>query len=133
MHPLLTRLVALDLDPSSHALFGSGPLLVRGWIDTVGDLDVIARGKAWKQAIAAGQLELVADYGVDIVTIGESITVGTQWGIGDFFVDELIDTAETIDGIQCVLLEHVIAYKEIARRPKDIDHLAVIAANDPRR
>lgn len=129
MHPLLTRLVELDLDPSSHALFGSGPLLVRGWIDDVGDLDVIARGKAWQQAMAVGRLEHVADSGVDIVMIGESITVGTQWGIGDFSVDELIDTAETIGVIRCVLLEHVIAYKEIARRPKDLEHLAVIAAN----
>ncbi len=131
MHPLLTRLVELDLDPLSYALFGSGPLLVRGWIDEVGDLDIIARGKAWEQAMAAGQLEHVVDYGVDVVTIGDSITVGTQWGIGDFCVDELIDTAETIGGIRCVLLEHVVAYKEIAQRPKDIGHLAVIEAHNP--
>lgn len=100
-------------------------------MDDVGDLDIIARGEAWEQAIAAGRLEHLAEYGVDVVTIGESITVGTQWGIGDFSVDELINTAEMIQGIRCVLLEHVVAYKKIARRPKDIDHLAVIAANQP--
>ena len=65
-------------------------------------------------------------HGVDVVTIGDSITIGTSWGIGDFDVDSLIDEAELIGGIPCVLLEHVIAYKRIANRPKDRMHLKII-------
>ena len=52
------------------------------------------------------------------------LSIHTEWAIGDFDVDELIDTAEVIDGIPFVRLEHVVAYKRIASRDKDVEHLA---------
>ena len=116
----------MGLPQGDYALFGSGPLLARGWIDHAGDLDVLARGAAWDLAKNTGRLDHLEVYGVDVVTVGEHITIGTSWGIGDFDVDSLIDEAELIEGIPCVLLEHVIAYKRIANRPKDRMHLKVI-------
>lgn len=126
LHPLLRELEALGLPVGMHALFGSGPLLARGWIDDVGDLDVIARGAAWDAALELGDLVHLEDYDVDVVRIGRSITVGRRWAIGRFSVDELIDTAELIHGLPCVRLEHVIRYKRIADRPKDRRHLSII-------
>lgn len=128
MHPLLDQLRSLELPPTDHALFGSGPLLVRGWIAEAGDLDVIARGAAWEAAKCLGRIEHLDRYGVDVVQVGPDITVGTSWGIGDFDIDELIDTSEMIGGIPCVRLEHVVAYKDLAGRPKDLRHLAIIGA-----
>lgn len=128
-HPLLQRLRHLELPKGEHALFGSGPLLARGWIDDVGDLDVLARGAAWDRAQVLGELVHLEEYAIDVVHIDEHITVGTRWAIGDFQVDELIDTAEPIAGIPCVRLEHVISYKQIAGRPKDRMHLEVIERN----
>ena len=55
-----------------------------------------------------------------------TVTIGTEWAIGEFDVDELIDTAETIDGLPFVRLVHVIRYKEIAARPKDLRHLELL-------
>jgi hypothetical protein len=124
---LLSRLLGLDLPVGDWALFGSGPLLVRGWIDEVGDLDVISRGPAWKQACELGRRSSLPD-GNEIVTIGDAITVGTTWAYGSFDIDELIDTAEMIDGVPCVTIDHVVAYKRIANRPKDRAHLAIIEA-----
>ncbi len=126
MHPLLRQLLDLGLPVGDYALFGSGPLLVRGWIDDVGDLDVVARGAAWARAQHIGSLVRLKRYGIDIIAIGDLITVGTVWAIGDFSVDALIDEAEIIQGIPCVRLEHVISYKRIANRPKDRVHLSVI-------
>lgn len=123
---MLQELLAVGLPRNDYALFGSGPLLARGWIDVAGDLDVLARGAAWSRASVVGRPEHLELYGVDVVTIGDSITIGTSWGIGDFDVDSLIDEAELIGGIPCVLLEHVIAYKRIANRPKDRMHLKII-------
>ena len=129
MHPLLRELLDLGFPQGDHALFGSGPLLVRGWIEDVGDLDVITRGAGWDHALRLGQLSRIQALGMDIVTIGERITVGTTWGIGDFSIDLLIDEAEMILGVPCVRLEYVIAYKRLADRPKDRVHLAAIDAH----
>jgi hypothetical protein len=126
MHLLLRELLDLQLSSDDYVLFGSGPLLARGWIDHVGDLDVVARGQAWEQARALGESRMLTELEIEVVAIGSSITVGTRWAIGQFSADELIETAETISGIPCARLDHVIAYKRLANRPKDRDHLAVI-------
>lgn len=125
MHRLVEELVGLALSPGDWALFGSGPLLMRGWIDEVGDLDIISRGRAWEQARALGR-PVVLDGGDLIYEIGDGITMGSSWAYGEFSIDALIDTAETIDGVPCVKLEHVVAFKEIADRPKDRTHLILI-------
>lgn len=129
MHPLLAELLDLELPDGDYALFGSGPLLVRGWIREVGDLDVIARGAAWHRAVELGTVDHLDRYDVDVVEIGSLITVGNRWGIGDFSVDALIDEAETIDRVPCVALRHVVAYKRIAGRPKDRAHLDIIESH----
>ena len=127
IHPYLQDLRELRLSEEHYALFGSGPLLARGWIDEVGDLDVLARGSAWSRAIELGELVHLEDHDVDVVTVGSHITVGTRWAIGEFDTDRLIDEAEQVAGIPCVRLEHIIAYKRLADRPKDRWHLEVIA------
>lgn len=129
MHPALRQLHDIALPMGDYALFGSGPLLVRGWIQDVGDLDVIVRGAAWERARHIGSLVRLDEYDIDIVAIGDHITVGTVWAIGDFSADALIDEAEIIEGLPCVRLEHVVAYKRIADRSKDRAHLLVIEAH----
>lgn len=117
--------MALDLPEGDWALFGSGPLYLRGWISDVGDLDVISRGPAWELARNLGSSRLLAD-GNTIVDLGNGITIGTSWAYGEFDIDALIDTAEIIEGVPCVLVDHIIEYKRIADRPRDRHHLKVI-------
>ena len=107
--------------------------MVRGWIDDVGDLDVIARGPAWDIALEIGTLAHLAEHDVDVVVIDDDITIGNRWAYGDASVDDLIETAELIDDVPCVLLEHVIAYKRILRRSKDFRHLAIIESRSAHR
>lgn len=127
MHPLLQRLRQLDFPAEHYAIFGSGPLLVRGWIDDVGDLDLVAREPVLSLAAEVGEQFYLADHDVTVIGIDDgAITVGTSWAYGDFEIDELIDTAELIAGFPCVLLEHVAAFKRIAGRAKDRAHLAII-------
>jgi hypothetical protein len=129
MHPYLRELLELDRTVGDWALFGSGPLLVRGWIDDVGDRDIIARDAAWESAQTVGTENVLAD-GAVIFEIGAGITIGCSWAYGDFSIDELIDTAEMIDEVPCVLLEQVIAFKKLADRPKDRLHLALIGEHN---
>ena len=124
-HPYLDQLAALGLAPHDHVLFGSGPLLVRGWITDVGDLDVVARGEAWAAAQRLGPMEYLEEWDVSVVDLG-TITIGTRWAIGDPDTDELIDNAETIAGFPCARLADVVAYKQISDRPNDRLHLSII-------
>lgn len=114
----------MALPAGDYAVFGSGPLLVRGIVDTVTDLDVICRGDAWLVARSISTLERIEE-GVVVVAAGP-ISFGTTWGLGEFDVGLLIDEAETIDDLPFVQLEHVISYKRAAGRPKDLRHLELI-------
>lgn len=125
MHPSVEHLRSLELPEGDWALFGSGPLLLRGWIDAVGDLDVITRGEAWERCEEIGEVSLLED-GNPVADLGVDVTAGRTWLYAGLGLDEMIDSAEDIDGIPCVRLEYVIAYKEAAGRPKDLRHLATI-------
>ena len=121
---LFDRLRALELTPGEYAVFGSGPLAVRGLIDTVRDLDVIVRGQTWQQVRALG---VVVMKGKDeTVDLGNGLTFGTSWGYGVFDMEKLIDHAEIIEGLPFVRLDAVIEFKEIADRPKDREHLGAL-------
>lgn len=126
MHRYIQELIDLDLPRGDWALFGSGPLLLRGWIDDIGDIDVLSRGAAWEKAKTLGILGRLAEDGNPFVQIGEGVTIGCTWPYGDFGIDEMIDTAEMIEGVPCVRLEHIIAYKRLFDRPKDRAHLEII-------
>ena len=127
MHPYIRDLIELDLPDGDWALFGSGPLYLRGWIDEIGDVDVLSRGAAWQRAEALGVPQVLEEDGNIISVIGEGVTVGSTWPYGD--IDLMIDTAEKIEGIPCVRLEHIVAYMEQFDRPKDRVRLAVIEAH----
>ena len=101
----------LELPAGDYVIFGSGPLIVRGIIEAGNDLDVLARGVAWEKALELGELVYLPEHDVEIVSCFDGVvTIGTKWAIGDFKVDELIDTAETIDGLPFAQLVHVIRY-----------------------
>jgi len=108
-------------------VFGSGPLVVRHIIPSCHDLDVICRREAWEAVRRLGELKYLPDYDVNVVSLLDgTITFGTKWGIGDFDVNELIDTAEIIDSLPFVRLDHVIAYKTIRSSAKDLLHLEAL-------
>ena len=119
---------SIELPAGDFAVFGSGPLIVRGIIEVGNDLDVLARGAAWEKALESGELVYLPEHDVEVVSCFDGVvTIGTEWAIGEVDVDELIDTAEIIDGLPFVRLEHVIKYKQTAGRPKDLLHLQLIA------
>lgn len=120
---------SLNLPKSDFAIFGSGPLLVRGIIAESNDLDVLCRGEAWQLVQTLGEKNHLDRYDVTVVIMnGGELSFGDRWAIGDFDVDVLIGTAELIDELPFVRLEHVIRYKQMADRDKDRAHLAAYEA-----
>lgn len=128
MMSLFDRVKSLNLPAGDYAIFGSGPLIVRGIIQATNDLDIVCRGKAWKTVLETGEHEYLSEYDVAVVTMFDGrLTFGSQWAIGEFDIDELIDNAEEIDGLPFVRKEHVASYKKISTRPKDRDHLEALS------
>jgi len=54
---LFDRVKRLNLPVGDFAIFGSGPLIVRGIIPGSNDLDIICRGKAWQKIKKIGERE----------------------------------------------------------------------------
>jgi hypothetical protein len=118
----LLRAVALPM--GDYVVFGSGPLLVRGVISEVNDLDLLSRGRAWDAAESAGDRLYLAQHDVTVASFFEGlVTVGHSWAYGNVDIEELIDTAEIFDRFPFARLEHVVSYKKLAGRPKDLEHL----------
>jgi hypothetical protein len=113
---LVTRLLALGLPTDSFAVFGSGPLAVRGLRDT-GDLDLLVTLALWD--------ELAARFPVEETPTGPLLRL--EEGI-DGFVDwhppvgptaDLVARAELIGGVPFVRLESVLLWKQRRDLPKD--------------
>lgn len=121
---LFDRLRALRLTSGEYAVFGSGPLAIRGLIEKVQDLDVIVRGDTWRRVVALGTVVMKGDD--ETVDLGTGLTFGRSWGYGDFDIDRLIDEAEVIADLPFVRLEAVIEFKQVAGRPKDLEHLRIL-------
>ncbi|NNC93691.1 MAG: hypothetical protein HKN80_14500 [Acidimicrobiia bacterium] len=98
-------------------------MIVRGIIEATNDLDIVCRADAWERVQRIGALSTFDDGNTCVNLFDGRITFGTTWKYGSFDLDELIDNAELIDGLPFVRLEHVIAYKQAADRPKDREHL----------
>lgn len=94
---LFDRLRILRLPQNEFAVFGSGLIAARGLLPTLGDLDILVRGEAWSRVKKLGTIVM---YGTDeVIDLGNGLTFGRSWAYGSFDVDDLIENAETIDGL----------------------------------
>lgn len=128
---LFNELRRLKLPREHFAIFGSGPLAIRGIIPLANDLDVLCRRDVWEFVRTIGTEVFLPDYDVTVVNLLDgAISFGTEWGIGDFSIDELISTAELIDGLPFARLEHVVRYKRLRCSDKDLLHLDALATSE---
>ncbi len=121
---LFDRLRMLDLPIGQYAVFGSGPLAVRGLLDELGDLDVICRGPTWEMVRQLGKVVMQGED--ETIDLGNGLTFGTSWAYGDFDIDALIDDAEFIKGLPFVQLDAVVEFKRLAGRDKDLEHISLM-------
>lgn len=126
-HRFFGQLFSLHLPREDFAVAGSGPMYVRGMIDELGDVDVIARGRAWEIAVEHG-CPVPAPYStVRVVELfNKNVEIFDGWFPEIWKVDDLIDGADLINGVRFVPLEVVRQTKERMRRPKDIAHLQIV-------
>ncbi len=130
---LFDRLRQLHLRPDGYAIFGSGPLAIRNIIPACNDLDILCKQDVWDVVSREGVLKFLPDYDVTVASFFDgAISFGTEWGIGNFNVIELIETAEMIDSLPFVRLEYVVRYKTIRSSATDLQHLSALQASSRR-
>src|SRR3989304_6460233 len=123
---LFGKLNSLGLSAYDYAVFGSGPMFAHGIKDLGHDLDVIARGRAWRQACSTSSPQNAIFGGLVINLFNCEIEIFDSWAPGDWDVNELIDTAEIIEGIRFVTLETVRKCRRLMGRGKDRIHIKMI-------
>lgn len=120
-NPLFVNLLSLNLPTADYAIFGSGPMFPRGLREEIHDLDIVARGAAWEKVRKLSEPELPHNgQGEVVILFDGEIEIFNQWTSGDWNIEELIDTADEIDGIRFVTLEKVLKWKGEMGRSKDI-------------
>lgn len=118
---LLGELKELNLDPDKFAVFGSGPLAIRGARDS-NDIDIIVKQDVWDELIK--EYPLTDKYG-GIIEIRE-IEVYKDWKPWFDDVNALIDDADIFEGIRFVKLKYVLKWKEEFSREKDKKDIPLI-------
>ncbi len=117
------RLLALQLTAGHWAVHGSAALVLRGLLAEAGDVDVVARGPAWRRALELGEPKPGKE---DLCVALPHLDVEVWSGWLGEDVDALIEGAEDVGGAPCVTLEAVLRFKERAGRPKDVAHAEAI-------
>ncbi|OLT28888.1 hypothetical protein BJF79_41300 [Actinomadura sp. CNU-125] len=134
-HPLIKLLLSFGFPRDDYVVHGSGPLLVRG-LRTVDELDIVARGAAWRAAARLGRPVSGDVTGARMYELpGECIHVSRHWFLPpadtDAGVDALIDDAEIFEGIRFARLDDVRAYKRRLGRAKDLADIRLLDRHTP--
>ncbi|MEU1875767.1 hypothetical protein ABZ470_00520 [Streptosporangium sp. NPDC020072] len=125
---LFSTLTGLRLPHGSYVICGSAALYVRGLRAHLGDLDVLATGSAWSIAATLGAPRPTpSGHGQVIHHPHAAIEFVDRWTPG-WSTDRLIATADTIDGLPFMRLSCLLAWKQAARRPKDLPDIAAVSA-----
>lgn len=114
---------------NDYAIFGSAPMYIHQLRDHIGDLDIIARGTAWVRLQELGKTHPTLYHNGLEIDLGEGkIQAFNKWISDKWDINELIDTAESVDGVRFVQLEKVLEFKQELSRPKDIEDIAKLKA-----
>lgn len=115
---LLTELKGLGLPADEYAVYGSGPLAVRG-IRRANDVDLIVTERLYEKL----EGHLLPGDGKQL---SENIEAFRTWPGAPATVEELIARADIIDAIRFVRLADVAAWKAWRGRPKDLEDVGLL-------
>lgn len=118
----LNELQKFSLPAGQFAIFGSGPMAIRG-IRQADDLDVIVKPDLWKALIERFPDSL--RHNPACLQIGK-IEIFHDWMQLSPMIIEMIDNAEIISGFPFVQLKYVVKWKEQHGRDKDLKDIELI-------
>ena len=118
----LDELSLLNLPPGKFAIFGSGPMAIRG-IREPKDLDIIVKQDVWTM--------LIGKYPESLFSKSTCLKIGNLEVYKDWMelsdrINEMIDSAETIINFPFVKLKYVVEWKMQFGRQKDLKDIELI-------
>lgn len=124
---LLKKLNKINLPNDQFVVIGSGPLGVRN-IRQSQDLDLLVTSALWNKLIKVHKV--VNEYGMEKIKIDEGVEVS---GNGSAFIDpniasveEIIQSADVVEGIRYINLELLKKFKQKMSREKDFKDVILI-------
>jgi len=121
MQELLDKLAGLQIPSDQYAIYGSGPLAIRG-IRESRDLDVVVKDEYYRTLI---QKYPEKEKGKIEMNNGK-IEIFPAWNSLLDDPEEVIDRAESIEGFKFVLLKDIIEWKRKMGREKDSADIELI-------
>lgn len=118
---LLNEVKKLNLPKDKFAVFGSGPLAIRGIRDSR-DIDLIVKPDLWEDLTK--KYPITDKYG-GIIEIGE-IEIFKDFKPWFDDVEILIDDSDIFEGIRFVKLNYVLEWKKSFNREKDQNDIKII-------
>lgn len=116
---LLSELKKLNLPDEQFAVFGSGPMAIRG-LKEAKDLDIIVKNDFYNKLkekykeVKPGQINI------------NNIEIFAAWNSFIDNAEEVIDRADIFDGIKFIKLEDLIVWKRKLSREKDLSDIKKI-------
>lgn len=118
----LDELELLKLPAGKFAIFGSGPMAIRG-IRESADLDIIVKQDLWEELL--GKYATCLHENPTCLRIG-NIEIFKDWPNLADKVNEMIDSAEIIGNFPYVQIKYVVEWKMKFGRKKDSEDLELI-------
>jgi hypothetical protein len=121
---LIDTLKSINLPKGKFVIFGSGAMLIRG-LKEGHDLDIFVTHDLFEEFKNREGWKL-KPCNEDFYLSHDGIELWETWRPGVWSVQELIDSAEYIEGLPFVSLETTLKWKEMNGREKDLAHVQII-------
>ena len=111
----LAELKKLRFPADQYAVFGSGPIAIRGLRES-NDIDIIVKPALWNKLCRKYPVEKINH--TEVIKL-EKIEIFKDWKPWFEDTNALIDEAEIINGVRFARLEKVLIWKRAMGREKD--------------
>lgn len=122
----LEELKKLNLPEDEYAIFGSGPMAIRG-VRESNDIDVIALPELFEELVKKCGEEKIKRglYSQRSLQLGD-IEIWEGWAPGEWNIEKLIKEADVFYGVRFIRLEEVLKWKKLMGREKDLRDVKMI-------
>ncbi|MGW1712168.1 hypothetical protein [Streptomyces sp. NPDC002156] len=124
-HRFFQEVIALRLPVEDYVIAGSAPMLAHGINRNIGDIDIVARGAAWKISLELGRVS-TSPLGPAqrVVLFDGDVEVLDGWF--GYSVDSLIEEGEIVDGFRFLSLARTVEWKIALGREVDLEDVELI-------